>query len=324
MNDFISPVLLRNAHLQSLLSSTKARQPLVRYRARNLTEHSVSVLLDCGQGIRLQGCLSEHGDGEHDLVILIHGWEGSADSLYLLSAAAYLWEKGFDVFRLNLRDHGSSHHLNPKLFHSCRLDEVVGAVKQVQQRFPRKRMYLGGFSLGGNFALRVAVRAPEADIHLSKVVAVCPVLNPAKSMDIIENGWSAYHSYFLEKWRCSLRKKREYFPELIGLKDLSRFKSLNQMTVYFVHHHTEFPNLKAYLNGYAITGDALKGLTVPTTIIASADDPVIPADDLGNLAKPECLELNIAQYGGHCGFIENYQLTSWADRKMAELFRNFQ
>ena len=43
--------------------------------------------------------------------------------------------RGFDVVRLNLRDHGETHHLNRDLFHSCRLPEVVGAVRALQQCF---------------------------------------------------------------------------------------------------------------------------------------------------------------------------------------------
>ena len=38
--------------------------------------------------------------------------------------------RGYDVVRLNLRDHGDSHHLNPEIFHSCRIAEVVGAVHE--------------------------------------------------------------------------------------------------------------------------------------------------------------------------------------------------
>ncbi len=38
--------------------------------------------------------------------MLMHGWEGSADSLYLLSASQSLFEAGFEVVRLNFRDHG--------------------------------------------------------------------------------------------------------------------------------------------------------------------------------------------------------------------------
>ena len=93
-----------------------------------------------------------------DLVILLHGWEGSADSMYVLSLGSYLFELGCDVYRLNFRDHGPSHHLNEEIFHSCRLDEVVGAVRAIQRALRSTRRSTG-FSLGGNFALRVAARA---------------------------------------------------------------------------------------------------------------------------------------------------------------------
>ena len=38
------------------------------------------------------------------------------------------FDADYDVARLNLRDHGDSHHLNDEIFHSCRIAEVVGAV----------------------------------------------------------------------------------------------------------------------------------------------------------------------------------------------------
>uniref|UniRef100_UPI002148A712 efflux RND transporter permease subunit n=1 Tax=Tahibacter caeni TaxID=1453545 RepID=UPI002148A712 len=40
--------------------------------------------------------------------------------------------------------------------HSCRLDEVVGALQEIARRFAPRPMAVAGFSLGGNFALRVA------------------------------------------------------------------------------------------------------------------------------------------------------------------------
>ena len=41
------------------------------------------------------------------------------------------------ALRLNLRDHGTTHHLNRELFHSCRLPEVVGAIQALARRFER-------------------------------------------------------------------------------------------------------------------------------------------------------------------------------------------
>ena len=162
---FEPPLWLHNPHLQSILPSMPPRRALVLRRARRLLAASRDVLVDCGDGVRLLGHHAAQ-PGSRGVVLLLHGWEGSAESLYVLSAAAYLYDRGFDVFRLNLRDHGATHHLNPELFHSCRIAEVVGAVLAVQQLLPTQTLSLAGYSLGGNFALRVAVRAPAAGIRL--------------------------------------------------------------------------------------------------------------------------------------------------------------
>ncbi len=57
----------------------------------------------------------------------------------MLSLAQSLFNAGFDIVRLNLRDHGETHHLNRDIFHSCLLPEVVGAVKRLQDMFRRGR-----------------------------------------------------------------------------------------------------------------------------------------------------------------------------------------
>jgi len=145
--------LLRNGHLQTVLASVWPFSWLIRLRAARLRSRSQELLLDCGDGVRLQAFLSraaQGGDtGSERLAILLHGWEGSAEATYVLSLGSLLLARGFDVVRLNLRDHGATHHLNREIFHSCRLSEVVGATRAIAQRFPQARLYLAGFSLGG-------------------------------------------------------------------------------------------------------------------------------------------------------------------------------
>ena len=101
---------------------------------------SEELLLDCGDGVTLQAFHSSPAKRGRDpgkrLAVLLHGWEGSADSQYLLSLAQSLFAADFEVVRLNLRDHGATHHLNRELFHSCRLPEVVGAVRALAAKFP--------------------------------------------------------------------------------------------------------------------------------------------------------------------------------------------
>lgn len=317
------PFLLRNKHLQSIVPSLKIRKPYIRKTVAPLLECAREVIIDCDDGVRLQGFHSPQNGSNRNLAILIHGWEGSNDSTYILTAAGTLFKNGYNIFRLNMRDHGTSHHLNKKLFNSCRLDEVVNAVKQIQKNYSHgNKTFLCGFSLGGNFALRVAAKAEEENIPLNHVIAVCPVLKPYSTMKAIDNGFFIYEKYFIRKWKKSLQIKQKLFPDDFQFKDKKIYKTLSTMTEYFVDKHTKYPDIDTYLEGYAITGDRLKNLKVPAHLIVSQDDPVIPFSDIDHIAKSKNIEIIDVKYGGHCGFIKNFRLKSWADEKIVEIMKN--
>jgi uncharacterized protein len=318
---FQPPRWLRNCHLQSILPSLSGWRWRMAPDLAPLLAASRAMVLDCGEGVRLQAFHSapprSAGAVPARIAVLLHGWEGSADSVYVLSLAQQLFARGFEVLRLNLRDHGGTHHLNRELFHSCRLQEVVGAVRQIQSLFPDRALYLAGFSLGGNFMLRVAAQAGHAGLRIAKVVAVSPVLDPAATLDALENGFGAYQRYFLRKWVGSLALKQAAWPAEYDFEDLARARSVRRLTVELVRQFTQFASLEEYLDGYAIVGPRLAGLSVPATIITSLDDPIIPARDLRRLASTEALRLIVTQRGGHCGFIDRIGACSWAEGKAA-------
>jgi uncharacterized protein len=317
---FDPPKGLRHKHVQSLLAGWPLRQRGLRRRSAALLAASRDEIVDCGAGVRLLGHFSPQAAEPKGLAILLHGWEGSADANYVVSVGGLLYDAGFAVFRLNFRDHGDTFALNRELFHSCRIDEVVGAVAAIATRHPARRTFVVGHSLGGNFALRAAARAPAAGVELTKVVAVCPVIRPSSTMQALEDGLWVYRWYFLRRWRRSLAAKAACFPELYDFGDLRRFPTLTATTEFFATRYASFPDLGSYLNGYAITGDALARLAVPAKIIAAADDPVIPIADLADLAASPALSIEVFARGGHCAFLEDYRLRSWADRAvLAEL-----
>jgi hypothetical protein len=317
---FEPPRALRNPHLQSILSSLPPRRQLVRWHARHLQRKALDVVLQCRDGIRLHGLYNPHPEPRRGLAILLHGWEGSAQSNYQLSVASALHDAGFDLFRLHLRDHGPSHHLNPELFNSTRLQEVIDAVLEVQRLYPHPRYFMVGFSLGGNFALRVAAHAPQAGIRLHRVAAVCPVLSPLRTMAALEHS-GIYHRYFVRRWKRSLAEKLRHHPQLGYQDSLLRMRTLREMNAYFVPRHTDFPDPETYFSAYALTGDTLAGLSVPSHLITSRDDPIIPVEDLQHLARPAALQVEVTDWGGHCGYLMNWRLDSWVDRRIVELFR---
>ncbi len=308
------PWLLAGRHAQTIVSSLPLRSRGWRGRVATLRAQTSSQLLALDSGVRLQGQYTPGKDSGKGLVIALHGWEGSADSSYMLSLALALNEAGYATFRLNFRDHGGTHDLNEELFHSCRIDEVVEAVGAVQKRYSPNRLLLVGYSLGGNFALRVGARAAEAGIDLEKIIAVCPVLHPPHTMIALETGLWAYKTYYLRKWRRSLLAKQASFPHRYRLGDLGRFKTLTDTTDFFVREYTEFSDIQTYLHGYSILGTALSDLSVPSHVIAAADDPIIPSTDLARLPPHPNLQLAVLPWGGHCGFVTSYRLSSSIDR----------
>ena len=321
MNPFRPPAWLANRHVQSILPSLPLRRGFVERRAAAVVAAAMPLVLDCGDGVRLMGLHSKPAAGTAAspprLAVLLHGWEGGADSMYLLSLAQLLHERGYDVVRLNLRDHGGTHALNRELFHSCRLPEVVGAVARLQSLFHGHRLLLAGYSLGGNFCLRVGARARAAGIRIERIVAVCPVLDPATTLHALEHGPAIYRNYFLYKWRRSLRLKQAAWPDHYDFGEMIRDPSLTAMTERMVLKYTDFPDLATYLGGYAITDGVLESLESPAHIFISEDDPMILARDLARVARPAALEITVTPHGGHCGFMEGLSGPSCIDRRIA-------
>ncbi|MDE2407014.1 MAG: alpha/beta fold hydrolase [Xanthomonadaceae bacterium] len=316
---YASPGWLRNPHLQSVLASSPLRSAQGHRRLQHIRARHQPMLLDVGNGVRLQGIASQPVDlAPRAQVLLLHGWEGSAESSYMQLTAARLLAAGMAVFRLNFRDHGDSHHLNTGLFHSNRLDEVVDAAGVVARLWPQLPLLAAGFSLGGNFALRLALRAPTAGLPLQRVAAICPLLDPADAMTRMETGPALYLRYFEHKWRRSLARKRSLFPQAHTFGDDVLRLRMRALTDWMVRNTTTFPDLATYFDGYSIAAGRLQGLSLPADILMAEDDPVIPLDEFHRIANYPAVTLELARHGGHCGFIENAALDGYAERWVAQ------
>lgn len=321
--EFRPPGPLRSGHIQTILSSSGIRRRLLPKAALEILDGAEHVLIDGGDGVRLTGVYTaqKRQASSRGLAVLFHGWEGSVDSTYVLQTGSRLLREGWDVFRLNFRDHGDNFHLNEALFHSCRIDEVVHAMGDLARRWPCRPMVLAGFSLGGNFALRVANRAKAAGLPLSYVLAVCPIIDPSEGLYSLEESapWF-YRAYFIRKWRRSLQAKQALFPQHTYFELAELKQGLRGLTAALVARNTDFESLEQYLDGYSVGGDILADMAVPGTILTAADDPVIPVNSFRQLQLPAHVELDISPYGGHCGFIQGWDMTSFTDDYIAARF----
>ena len=168
--------------------------------------------------------------------MIIPGWLGHSKSSYVVSLAKKLVDSRFEVVRITLRDHGETCHLNSGLFHSAETQEVVDLIKKladdVKGSHPNQggdlRTGLVGFSMGGNFALRVARELPFV-----RTLAISPSLSPHKTIQKIENS-QIYRPYFINKWRKIFRDKQRHFPDLYDFSYAIKQKSIITLTKHFI------------------------------------------------------------------------------------------
>ncbi|WP_028007648.1 YheT family hydrolase [Solimonas flava] len=318
---FRPPWLLRHPQIQSILATKSPRRRRWLARDGRMEAACQPLLLDAGDGVRLAAYWSPQAPAAppRGRVVLIHGWEGSHASSYLYSMACTVYAAGFDVLRLNLRDHGGTHHLNREFFHSARIAEVLGAIAAAPVRAADAPLYVIGFSLGGNFSLRVGLHGPAAGVHPRLAIGISPAINPRATMQAIDDGPTLFRWYFTGKWRKTVQAKKAAWPEL-EVAHLLGERSLVAITRHFAERHTEYGALDPYFAAYTLDAAQLYASPTPLAIITAADDPVIPVADFAGLRAQGALRaFDLTRYGGHCGFFDAIAGATWAERRVLQL-----
>ena len=314
MTPYIAKGVLRNGHTNSILASSLARKLVTFRQCARFRRRGRRQVISIDRNIRLSAFVNAQSNEDAPLVILLHGWLGCADSVYLLSLGSYLFEHGYHVVRLNLRDHGDSHHLNQGLFHSCRIQEVIDACINIQTKFPQSLLSVVGFSLGGNFALRINAFTSREQLALHRTIAFCPVMDPLHTLQKLEQSFLVYRNYFMQRWKASFYKKVAAFPDSYSKDTFDSFRSLREATADLATQYAGYDSLNAYLKGYAITDRRLSTLHAPSKIVLARDDPIIPWQDREHLASSEFLDILTTEHGGHCGFLAPDLTSPWVNQ----------
>lgn len=276
-------------------------------------------MLDCRDGIRLKARVTVE-PASAPLAIVVHGWLGDSRSWYVERSARVLHGNGFRVACLLLRDHGGTAFCNREMFNSARLGEVVDACNALVELCGATQAGLVGFSLGGNFALRLAAD-PDLDSRFDACLAISPVIDPAATVRAIDTGWLLYQKWFVRKWRQALEEKRAAFPaDYRGLADALRLSTVAGITDYLVDRYLPYKDSADYYARYDLRGDRLLRVRIGTRIIAARDDMMIPGAAYAEVVHNDNVELCVFRRGGHCGFVKDWRLNSYLDDAIAGFF----
>lgn len=314
--NFRPPLWLRPALIQSVLASAK-----FRVRGSGPLEATAKhITLDCGNGILTTGLMSRHPQ-ERGLVVMLHGWLGGPDSAYVVATARALFAQGYSVCRLTLLEHGDTLALNPEFIHAARHGELINAVAQLFQMDHKGMGALIGFSLGGNFALRVAREMKSRPIPgLEHVFAISPVITPVDACRMMDEN-RFVQRYFRRKLHRWAVGKQAAFPHLFDMKDLLKETTITGISQICIDRWTDFDGLPAYFEAYRIGVDDLTSCPVRITVISSLDDPVVPGADVHELADNPMLEKLVFSHGGHNGFFQSIRGRAIYEALIAERIR---
>jgi predicted alpha/beta-fold hydrolase len=239
------------------------------------------------------------GGGEaRELLVMVHGMAGSIDSHYMVRAAGVAQRAGLASLRLNLRGSDGS---GDDFYHAALTADLHAALaSEALARF--ERIYLLGFSLGGHVALRLA--GEQADPRLRSVAAVCTPLDLAASSRQIDSPASwLYRRYLIggmAKIYATVAARR---PVPLPVAEAARIHTMREWDEQVVAPHHGFAGAEDYY-ARASAGPRLAALRLPTLLVSSERDPMVPAHTVRAALPPSTpgLDVRWIPAGGHVAF----------------------
>ena len=245
------------------------------------------------------------------IFILFHGLEGSSKSSYAKALMRMAQRKGWSGVVVHWRSCSGEINRQRVMYHSGFSAEIDWVLKRMAQRFPSAQLFVGGVSLGGNALLKwLGENGAEAGRWVQAAVGICAPHDLKAGAIALQSGFNqrVYMRNFLGTLKQKALLKLEQFPDL-------------PMTVAQVRAARNFfdvdNDFTAPLHGFKDAEDYwqkssskqfMGGIAVPTLILNTANDPIVPAHSLANANEVgKGVTLCYTDNGGHVGFVTTRQ-----------------
>ncbi len=282
--DFRPLTGLSSGHLQTIVASF--RKPVGPPPSK-----SWHVPVDNGD---LLSCEVSRPASFKKIAVLIHGLGGCHNSNYMVRMAKKLYDKNIMAVRVNLRGCGSGATLSSLPYHGGRSQDLLAVVQALKSQHPLQEIYVIGFSLGANIALKLAGElGNDASKLIKTTIGVCGPLDIGHTVHrMLQRKYSFYHNYFLKlvrqqakPWlKAPVQSMYEYDNQIIaplwgfsGAEDYYKHSS----SIHYLHN-----------------------IQHPARVVFAEDDPFVSKDIIKAVhGKP--VELFVTKHGGHMGFLGN-------------------
>ena len=250
--------------------------------------------------------------------------EGSTASGYMLSTADKAFRAGFNVVRVNYRNCAGTEHLTPTLYHGGMSGDVRAVIEELIDRDRLSRLFVAGFSLGGNQVLKLAGEYAGHPPHEVKAVcAISPSIDLRAGSELLmkRRNW-IYQRDFLRRLRNRIRAKEKCFPGLYDSSSLRSIRTIREFDERYVAPAFGFTDADDYY-AKASSLPYINRIRIPTLIIHAEDDPFVPFAPLrdSSIAANPYVLLLTPKRGGHVAFISRNSPDEdrfWAENRVVE------
>ncbi|MEX2185967.1 MAG: alpha/beta fold hydrolase [Pirellulales bacterium] len=306
---------LRSGHAQTLAA-------LAFLGPRMAAPQRHRVALPDGDAVVLSETCAEHWRAGDRAALLVHGLAGCHESPYMRRIAHKLTGRGVRVFRLDLRGCGAGEGLARLPYHAGLTGDVRAAVAAIVGLCPASPIALVGFSLGGNLVLKLLGEASVAPLSgVDRAVAICPPIDLEVCCRSLDRGLARlYDRHFVSLLTKKSRRESRRSGDADGAILERRPRSLFDFDDCYTAPVSGFESAEHYYRESSAAG-FISRIRVPTTVLASQDDPVVPAHIFAKVDWPRCVRLVETTHGGHLGFIGRRGVDAdrcWMDWRVVE------
>ena len=296
----------RGPHCQTLWQALLRQRPRPPLRRERL-ELPDGDFLDLDWGIATARTAPDAAPAT-PIVLILHGLEGSARSVYARGLLNALQACGWRAAVLHFRGCSGTPNRLARSYHSGETGDLDFVVRLLRARHPQAPLAAVGFSLGGNVLLKW-LGEQGAGAPLAAAVAVSVPFQLDLAAARLTQGVSRLYQWkLLRSLRQGLRRKFARTGSDAGAAPID-LQRLGQLRCFrdFDHHVTArlhgFDSAEHY---YRVSSSRqyLPRIAIPTLILHASDDPFMTAAAIPRADEISATtRLELQAYGGHVGFV---------------------